>query len=396
MKITGFTTSNDGGDPNDESISVLLRKAASLEGCRLQYYNLPSLTQQLPNLPTMLQDRFAMNNLDGWAFIDEENRGNVHSSWRVEVGELRMTPDGNGNNALAELTTYALCGDLSWSDFRLSVRLRSDVDGAIGVIFRFRDAYMHDRFSMDRRVNKQRKYRRLTKSVNGIITVLWQDNVRYATKQYYDVVIDCIGEVILGYVNSVLVFAVKDASVSSGEIGLYCYANTDARFSEVRVFSPAWETFYNFDNEELLPAGTQIRVFSGNESNPHPEEKEATFRFAASSDNPGKAKLPTDKPIILRIIDIYQKVGHTQFFQREAAYAKLDPKVLRKADGTNFRVQNTGASPYGSTFETGQYKLKFTYQRDNNSYDPTSIVLSQAGKRNPEVCTINIPWHTQN
>ena len=51
----------------------------------------------------------------------------------------------------------------NWTDYRLSVYLRSADDDAIGVVFRYLDADYYYRFSMDR----QRKYRRLVRVING-------------------------------------------------------------------------------------------------------------------------------------------------------------------------------------------------------------------------------------
>lgn len=63
--------------------------------------------------------------------------------------------------------SYAGAGDPAWSDYRLSVLLRSEAD-AIGVMARYRDPDNYYRFSMDR----ERRYRRPTKKAGGRATVL--------------------------------------------------------------------------------------------------------------------------------------------------------------------------------------------------------------------------------
>jgi hypothetical protein len=113
-----------------------------------------------------------------------------------------------------------------------SVRLESSTGGAIGALFRYRDANNYYRFSMDSR----RGYRRLVKNVGGNFALLWEDNIAYETGRVYEFTIVAAGSLLRGYLDGVPLFVVEDNSHATGSIGLYCSENTDARFSDVRVY----------------------------------------------------------------------------------------------------------------------------------------------------------------
>jgi hypothetical protein len=69
----------------------------------------------------------------------------------------------------------------SWTDYQLSLTLRSDDDDALGVMFRYQDTANYYRFSWDR----QQRYRRLMKRQNGVFTLLAQDTVPYKKGRTY-------------------------------------------------------------------------------------------------------------------------------------------------------------------------------------------------------------------
>jgi hypothetical protein len=111
--------------------------------------------------------------------------------------------------------TYALAGSLDWQDLQISARLRSDDDGALGIMFRYADADRYYRFSMD----KAGSYRRLIKKAGGMVTVLWEDAAAYDIGAQYEVTLRAVGSELRGYVNGTLLYAVNDGDVPRGRIG---------------------------------------------------------------------------------------------------------------------------------------------------------------------------------
>jgi hypothetical protein len=43
----------------------------------------------------------------------------------------------------------------------------------------------------------------------------------------------------------------------------------------------------------------------------------------------------------------------------------------------------------------GEYRLVFTYRRDNRAKDQNSEVLSEAGNTSPEEAILDLPWTVQ-
>ena len=328
-----------------------------------------------------------------WTFVDEgEQEG--PSQWDVIEGELRQTGNIFGESADGSVPensgTYALAGDPHWTDYRVSARLRSDDDDAIGVMFRHADAQNYYRFSMDH----QRSYRRLIKKVAGVLTVLWDDTVQYTPGREYVLTVDCVGERITAYLDGVPLFTVEDSDLTAGRIGFYCWENPGARFAEVRVAAPAWTPYYTFGREAQLPAGTQVRIYAGNAVDATPEAPGVVRRFIASLDERGHLRLSTEGAE-LRLMTSGGTSGHVRRFLPDTDYVPKDARVLRKVDGTGFFIFVPAAIPVGSRLASGQYRLQMTYRRDNQDVAPDSVVFRQAGLSNPEQVTIDIPWRAR-
>jgi hypothetical protein len=159
---------------------------------------------------------------------------------RSPVGDLPL-PEAAG--------TIATAGSSAWTDYRLIVKLRSDSDQAVGVVFRYTGENDYYRFSMD----SSRSYRRLVKMSAGTATVLWQDGVPYAVGQDTTITIDAVGSRLVGYVGSARLFDVTDAGNAAGIVGLYAWNNQAVRFENVAVTLPPLDAYAVF--ADAFPAG---------------------------------------------------------------------------------------------------------------------------------------------
>jgi hypothetical protein len=193
----------------------------------------------------LFRDRFATGDMSPWTVVDQGGES-APSSWAVSGRELAQTSNIHSLPTdpadPAKPGTLTVAGDPTWTDVVLLLRLRSLDDDAIGVVFRYGDGDNHYRFSMD----SQRGYRRLVKFVSGTVTVLWEDATRYEVGRSYELAVLTRGDELRGWLDGVPVFAVRDADLSAGRIGLYCWADQDARFSDVLVL-PAATTFDRWD-----------------------------------------------------------------------------------------------------------------------------------------------------
>lgn len=347
----------------------------------------------------LLDEPFDLMTRGRWTFINEQPPftrppfgelipvGQSSAHWEVTGGEMRQTGDyyeGSIDAAAIEKPgTYAIAGDPAWTDYRLSVRLRSDSDNAIGVVFRHKDRDNYYRFSMD----EQLGYRRLVKKVGGAFSLLWESSQGYDTQREHLLTIDCVGDRLTGYLNGVQLFALQDDDLAEGRIGLYSWRNNGARFTEVRVASPLWVPLYTFESEEPLPAGARLRVFSGRRNDPYQDEPGVATRFAASLGERGDLSFNAERAD-LRIAGPDGSVMHQRAFLPANHYSTVaDVMALRKADGTGFFLIKRD----GSAFEAGLYRMEITYRRNNWSQDQQSQMQSEAGNSEPEVVKMDIP-----
>ena len=159
--------------------------------------------------------------------VDAPDAVDDPSDWGVVAGgalgqHANLHDDADG----VHRGTIALVNGESVGDGDLGVLLRSDSDGAIGVVFRYRGEDDYYRFSMRRDVPG----RALVRIAGGTATVLWQDGVGYEPGRAYRITLRLAGPVLSGFVDGVQVFGVADATFAEGQAGLYCSANPTARF----------------------------------------------------------------------------------------------------------------------------------------------------------------------
>jgi hypothetical protein len=323
-----------------------------------------------------------------WTMVDQ---GDVDgpSAWQVTGGALRQTslirdtslgPDRPG--------TMALAGDPGWGDYRLVVRLHTGGTGSIGALVRRTAAGDHYRFMADAQAGR----RRLVKVAGGAATVLWEDAGPFSAGTDHVLTLDCVGARLSGYLDGQRLFSIVDADLSAGGVGLHCWGNDGAAFLEARVAPLVWSPTFTFGDEDRLPAGSQVRVFSGNRADAPAPEPGVAQRFAAAFDERGAIKFPPGgAELRLRTPD--GAPGHARLFLPALAYTAVPAaglRMVRKADGTGvfLCLENAVA------ITPGDYRLELTFRRDNLTQDPGSQVLRQAGDTGPERVILDLPWTT--
>lgn len=167
-------------------------------------------------------------------------------------------------------------------------------------------------------------------------------------------------------------------------------ADAGVHLTELQRVSAIWTPYYTFKAEKRLPAGTRVRVHSGNETESPEAEPGVVQRFAATPNESGEIRLP-EKGVDLRLIPPRQSSEHTRRFLHDGEFAGVDARLLRQADGTGFVLFLSA----GAELATGQYRLKMTYRRDITDIEPNSQVFKQAGRSEAEQVSIDIPWQTR-
>src|SRR5262249_50222579 len=145
--------------------------------------------------------------------------------------------------------------------------------------------------------------------VAGAVTTLWEDSKQCVVGHLYMLTLDCVGDQLTGYLDAVPLFNVNDADIPGGTVALYCWKNSGVTFAEVRVSAPAWMDYYTFGEEAMQPAGTKLRVYSGNAAAAPAAQGGVLQRFAATLSDAGDFQFGADFAD-LRITSPTAQTGH--------------------------------------------------------------------------------------
>lgn len=182
----------------------------------------------------LFEEDFAHGDLSQWKVVDQGNRYQP-SRWSAASGTLVQASNIyrlESRGSIARLGTFiAYREGTAWTDYSVTLSLRSQDDGDLGVMFRYQDPNTYYRFSW----NSQNGYRRLVRCQNGRFTELAHDAVRYEKGRTYQVAIEAHGPLLEVRVDGQEVFSVVDAALSSGTIALYSCENQGSFFDDITV-----------------------------------------------------------------------------------------------------------------------------------------------------------------
>jgi len=206
------------------------------------------VVEDLVTHEVLLSDNFDDGNFTGWTMIDDAGTASGPSSWSAASGSLLQTSPIGSNDA-AKLGTFALYTKGSWRDYKVTLKMRSTDDDALGVMFRFQDRDNYYRFAWD----QERPGRHLLKRENGVFKVLAEDSVPYVSGRTYLLEIIVRGNALEVSVDGVLIFAVTDTSFDGGTVALFSWFNQGSYFDDILVEDLTtgalllWDDFNNGD-----------------------------------------------------------------------------------------------------------------------------------------------------
>jgi len=319
--------------------------------------------------PTLFTEAFDDPGLDGWQAVDEPPETTRTSDWRVVDGTLEQHSNiyGFHGEPYGAPGTY-LVTDETFSDGRITVRLRSDDNDAIGVMVRCRDDENYYRFSMD----SERSYRRFDRQVDGITIPLWSDDVAFESGREYILTIDCQGDRFTGYLDGVELFSVEDDTIDHGAIALYCRANLAANFHDVECIARAdqWVQYHAFADATEHPAGTQFHLHSGL----IPTQTGAGIQSISAG---SETRLPPTGAEF-RIVGP-DGVRHQRWIAPESQFTPVTNVTLsRSLDSTGVLLLT------GDFIKSGTYRLAVQYNRDGD------VTLRQNGDSSPEQMLLDV------
>jgi hypothetical protein len=170
-----------------------------------------------------------------WA-VRDDGELNGPSRW-LSQGELSQSSGITQADTTSALGTHAVAGDAAWRNYRLSVRLRTDANGALGVLFRYVNDGNYYRFAIDATLGVQR----LTRVQNRTVATLWEKPTTVTLAKAQRLTLDVIGSRLIGQLDGQSLFDLADATHAAGQVGFYASTNSGARFEEVQVQMPPLE-----------------------------------------------------------------------------------------------------------------------------------------------------------
>jgi hypothetical protein len=318
------------------------------------------------------------------------------STWSISDRLLRQDADlltpGAPASTAEDSGSACMLGDPDWSDYRIEAALAPPEPGVCGLVFRWQDAGNHYRLLFDGSAGERHLLRRQA----GMTTLLWAET---APLTEAGVTVEIVGTRLRAWLDGAVLFDLHDDGPTRGQAGVLALDGAAAgwRGFEVRHASPAWEDWHTFAGVGWRAAGRRIHVLSGREVDaPEILPRAGEERLFQGAVGPAFAARLQESGADLRLLVPDGRSGHTRRVLPDAAYVPVaGARVVRSADGTAFVLLLPDAvAPGGSALAPGEYRLRFTYRRDNRTADPPSLVLSQNGDSTDETATLDIPWST--
>lgn len=240
--------------PVAESVSLLLDEDLDPEGWRLEYRTFASPgAPDVPDRQSLLDDDFlgigdsqeqlgselfkpALNSLAGFSVIDPSPQSILQTSqWSaaagtVKQGKLTGSPAGMGGAPYAMIGTQ-LVSDTRFEDVRITATVRSDgASGAFGLVFRHVNDQNYYRLSLS-----PTKGRRLIRRRGGLFASLWSDTGSVPVATDLALTIEAVGGAIRIWLDGKPLCALRDASISRGQVGFYTWRCKTASFRALQV-----------------------------------------------------------------------------------------------------------------------------------------------------------------
>jgi hypothetical protein len=245
LKLVALTAGS--GSPAEAKVSVLIRDTTELEGRRVEALAMPGGVVPAPRPAlysdtlaspggVLLRETFGTNALDAYTIVDQGTQSGP-SRWSVMNGAIVQSSSiFGGTYGAAEdgkPGTMAITGSATWADVRIAAGVDPGSGGAVGVVFRYADPDNHYRLAIDSRFG----YRRLTKTLQGTTTVLWDDSSPVPASHPYKLTIAAFGSSLSASIDGEPVFVVDDGALGAGAVGLYSWLDANAIFTELTVES---------------------------------------------------------------------------------------------------------------------------------------------------------------
>lgn len=187
----------------------------------------------------LLDERFHGGELTRWAVMDDPETVEGPSVWRVEAdGWLHQRSNiwGRRGDFIGRwYGTMLVAGFASWRDYAFTVKAKANDNDGFGVVFRLQDGEHFYRLLLINDGMSGGPLARLDKREGADYTELWSTQRTYKQGAELQIEVTAEGDHLSGKLDGQPLFDVRDTAYRSGKVGLFCYAQNDQAFDDVRV-----------------------------------------------------------------------------------------------------------------------------------------------------------------
>lgn len=184
----------------------------------------------------IFNEKFDNPVLSGWKIVDDGEKNKGPSQWKIEDGHcvqksnIFTTDDGPDWNG-----TYLCNGSNTWSNYEFSVKMMSEDNDRIGIMFYHQDKDNYYRFRWQNEKVASKHRMNLEKVVNGQWSVLASRDIAYIQNRWYRLSITAYHGEIKATIDGKDFLYARDNSLSRGSIALYSSANKGSWFDDIAV-----------------------------------------------------------------------------------------------------------------------------------------------------------------
>lgn len=187
----------------------------------------------------LLDEKFQNKSLSRWTIIDDPDTVEIPSEWRVEDdGWLHQRSNiwGKRGDFLNRwYGTFLVSGNPTWSDYRLSVTAVPEDNDGFGVVFRLQDGEHFYRLLFLNDSLNGGPLTRLDKRIGADYTEIWSAKRDYQKSALMVIEVEVIGDSCRASVNGKELFQTQDSEYNRGKIGLFCFAQSNQKFTNIKV-----------------------------------------------------------------------------------------------------------------------------------------------------------------
>ena len=187
----------------------------------------------------------------GWQIITQDTATEEGpEDWKVHQGRLRQASNVRAPNTpglsynLNYEGTMAVVGDTAWTNISFRVEIWPQDDDAVGIVFRYSDSAtdpdgnFYRLIMVDDEASGGEKLR-LDLHEDGVWTILDEKTTTYGgynPDNRYVVEVEMVVDDFTIKIDGTIVFEFTDSTLSRGQVGLFCYAQQNAEFDNIRIY----------------------------------------------------------------------------------------------------------------------------------------------------------------